>query len=141
MLSKHKHGELFLYVESHILSLSVTFFTLYKETQFTISIQPIPKNVTFFELVSSKIYDFIYALDGKEIYDLFAFSDYIDFVQLRNVLGMKIAYDIRQCKTVEDIRNHFGFENDFDPIEFVSLVSESNCLHKELQSNDRLFRT
>jgi hypothetical protein len=91
-------------------------------------IYPIPKGVTSFsELVNPNVYEFVDSL-GDQVYELFMFSDYIDFVQLRNVLGMKIAFDIRQCKTVEEIRTLYGLENDFDPTEFAVLLDESNCL-------------
>jgi hypothetical protein len=92
---------------------------------------PIQDTTVFFsELVSNQEYEFVNSLDiKKDVKNLFEFADYIDFGMLRRLMAKTIAFKIKQCKHVEDIRKYFGFINDFDPEEFAIVEEESKCLH------------
>ena len=96
--------------------------------------EPIPDTTVYFsELVSQQEYEFVDSLnsDSKEdeIKNLFEFADYIDFGMLRRLMAKTIAFKIKQCKNVEDIREQFGLVNDIDEKEYAKLEEDSKCLH------------
>lgn len=98
-----------------------------------------PKNETiehyithFQELVFPWEYDFVETLTDTDLQDVFVFADYIDLQSLRMLLGKKIAFEIKQCKTVKHLRDRFGVHDDFTAQELKILVEESNCLHSKV---------
>jgi hypothetical protein len=92
--------------------------------------EPIPDSTLHYsQLVSQQEYEFVHSLDQEEIKNLFEFADYIDFGMLRRLMAKTIAFKIKQCKHVEDIRKHLGILNDFDPEEYAKLEDDSKCLH------------
>jgi hypothetical protein len=96
--------------------------------------EPIPDTTVYFsELVSQQEYEFVDSLnsDSKEdeIKNLFEFADYIDFKKLRRLMAKTIAFKIKRCKNVEDIREQFGLVNDIDEKEYAKLEEDSKCLH------------
>ena len=111
---------------------AVRFYDLCYAKGHNIPNQPIQDTTVFFsELVSHQEYEFVNSLDIKkeDVKNLFEFADSIDFEMLRRLMAKTIAFKIKQCKHVEDIRKHFGFKNDFDPEEFAIVEEESKCLH------------
>jgi hypothetical protein len=124
-----------------ILKTSIEYFNLIYSMDNFIELQmnqdesdyenePIDDSVeNFHELVSSIDYNFIINLSFLTIFELFVFADYINFKQLKKLTSLKIAFEIKQCKTVEEIRNFFDVKNNFEESEYTRIVNESDCLH------------
>ena len=136
--------KLYLHKDQQEQELPVTLKTLLKAIKFCAIIdqnqnqkpkqEPIPDTTVYFsELVSQQEYEFVDLLNSNskedEIKNLFEFADYIDFGMLRRLMAKTIAFKIKQCKNVEDIRKQFELVNDIDEKEYAKLKEDSKCLH------------
>lgn len=130
-------------VKLDILKLSINFFTIHSDNNSLnnrnksivkcLESDSISNDIIFFhEIVTLYEFNFIVNLKFETIIDLFIFSDYIDFIELRKLTARKIAFEIKQCKSVKEIRNFFEIENDFDRVTYERLIEESNCLHTKI---------
>jgi hypothetical protein len=134
-LHLHKDQQQELPVTLKTLLNAVKFCAIIDQNQNQVPKQePIPDTTVYFsELVSQQEYEFVDSLnsDSKEdeIKNLFEFGDYIDFGMLRRLMAKTIAFKIKQCKNVEDIREQFGLVNDIDEKEYAKLEEDSKCLH------------
>jgi hypothetical protein len=98
--------------------------------------EPIDDLVQYFhQLVSNLEYNFLVNLNFITILELFKFADYINFKQLKKITSLKIAFEIKQCKTVEEVRNFFDVKNNFEEAEYTLLINESDCLHSKCVLN------
>jgi len=136
MLKLHTTQEQELPVTLKTLLNAVKFCAIINQNKNQVLKQePIPDTTVYFsELVSQQEYEFVNLLnsDSKEddeIKNLFEFADYIDFGMLRRLMAKTIAFKIKQCKNVEDIRKEFGLVNDIDEKEYAKLEEDSKCLH------------
>jgi len=136
MLKLHTTQEQELPVTLKTLLNAVKFCAIINQNKNQVPKQePIPDTTVYFsELVSQQEYEFVNLLnsDSKEddeIKNLFEFADYIDFGMLRRLMAKTIAFKIKQCKNVEDIRKEFGLVNDIDEKEYAKLEEDSKCLH------------
>jgi len=136
MLKLHTTQEQELPVTLKTLLNAVKFCAIINQNENQVPKQePIPDTTVYFsELVSQQEYEFVNLLnsDSKEddeIKNLFEFADYIDFGMLRRLMAKTIAFKIKQCKNVEDIRKEFGLVNDIDEKEYAKLEEDSKCLH------------
>lgn len=128
-------------VSLSILTTSIEYFNLMYTNNFQIEINEneielIDDSIDYFhQLVSNTEYNFLVNLTFITILELFMFADYIHFKQLKKLTSLKIAFEIKQCKTVEEIRNFFNVKNNFEESEYTRIINESDCLHFKCMLN------
>jgi len=104
--------EINIYVQPKTFDLALKFYNLCCLKQYVYSYdapEPIPDSTRFLrEIVLDWQDDFVNTLNQNEVFELFAFCDYIDFAPLRRLMAQKIAFEIKKCKDAEEIRYKFN---------------------------------
>ena len=75
-------------------------------------------------------------MDDETLFALTMAANYLEQTSLLDSGCKKIAHEIKQCKTPEDIRKRFNIENDFTPEEEEEVRRENAWLDIEAPGDD-----